>query len=85
MKKKQLQWAINPVTGQMMVREVEPKKRGRMKLVLNKDGLEMRLPRERELDEKYFDKGCERFAKECKGEIKLKDGSIVKQASLFDL
>ena len=52
MNKKQLQWAINPVTGQMMVREVEPKKRGRMKLVLNKDGLEMRLPRERELDEK---------------------------------
>lgn len=52
MKKKQLQWAINPATGQMMVREVEPKKRGRMKLVLNKDGLEMSLPRERELDEK---------------------------------
>ena len=52
MKKKQLHWAINPVTGQMMVREVEPKKRGRMKLVLNKDGLEMRLPLERELDEK---------------------------------
>ncbi len=35
-----------------MVREIEPKKRGRMKLVLNKDGLEMRLPLERELDEK---------------------------------
>lgn len=52
MKKKQLQWAINPATGQMMVREIEPKKRGRMKLVLNKDGLEMRLPLERELDEK---------------------------------
>lgn len=52
MKKKQLQWAINPFTGQMMVREVEPKKRGRMKLVLNKDGLEMSLPRQRELDEK---------------------------------
>ena len=52
MKKKQLQWAINPATGQMMVREIEPKKRGRMKLVLNKDGLEMRLPRKRELDEK---------------------------------
>ena len=85
MKKKQLQWAINPVTGQMMVREVEPKKRGRMKLVLNKDGLEMRLPRERELDEKYFDKGCERFNRECKGEIVTKDGNIVKQMSLFDL
>jgi hypothetical protein len=52
MKKKQLQWAINPVTGQMMVRETEPKKRGRMKLVMNKDGLEMTLPRQRELDEK---------------------------------
>ena len=38
-----------------------------------------------ELNKEYFDKGCERFAKECKGEIKLKDGSIVKQASLFDL
>lgn len=52
MKKKQLQWAINPATGQMMVREIEPKKRGRMKLVMNKDGLEMTLPRHRELDEK---------------------------------
>ena len=52
MKKKQLQWAINPVTGQMMFREIEPKKRGRMKLVLNKDGLEMILPRQRELDDK---------------------------------
>jgi hypothetical protein len=52
MKKKQLQWAINPATGQMMVRETEPKKRGRMKLVMNKDGLEMTLPRQRELDEK---------------------------------
>lgn len=52
MKKKQLQWAINPVTGQMMFRETEPKKRGRMKLVMKKDGLEMTLPRQRELDEK---------------------------------
>jgi hypothetical protein len=31
-KKKQLQWAINPVTVQMMVRETEPKKRGRMSI-----------------------------------------------------
>jgi site-specific DNA-methyltransferase (adenine-specific) len=38
-----------------------------------------------ELDKEYFDKGCERFARECKGEIKRKDGSIIKQASLFDL
>ena len=52
MKKKHLQWAINPATGQMMVRETEPKKRKRMKLVMNKDGLEMTLPRQRELDEK---------------------------------
>ncbi len=52
MKKKQLQWAINPATGQMMFRETEPKKRGRMKLVMKKDGLEMILPRQRELDEK---------------------------------
>lgn len=51
-KKKQLQWAINPATGQMMVRETEPKKRGRMKLVMKKDGLEMTLPRQKELDEK---------------------------------
>ena len=36
-----------------------------------------------ELDKEYFDKGCERFNRECKGEIKLKDGSIVKQASLW--
>lgn len=51
-KKKHLQWAINPATGKMMVREIEPRKRGRMKLVFNKDGLEMILPRQRELDEK---------------------------------
>ena len=38
-----------------------------------------------ELDKEYFDKGCERFNEECKGEIKQKDGSIIKQASLFDL
>jgi site-specific DNA-methyltransferase (adenine-specific) len=36
-----------------------------------------------ELDKEYFDKGCERFNRECKCEIKLKDGSIVKQASLW--
>ena len=38
-----------------------------------------------ELDKEYFDKGCERFNRECKGEIVTKDGSIIKQASLFDL
>ena len=37
-----------------------------------------------ELDKEYFDKGCERFNRECKGEIVTKDGNIVKQMSLFD-
>ena len=37
------------------------------------------------LDKEYFDKGCERFNRECKGEIVTKDGNIVKQMSLFDL
>ena len=31
-----------------------------------------------ELDKEYFDKGCERFAKECMGETKTKDGTIIK-------
>lgn len=31
MKKKQLQWAINPVTGQMMFREVEQDDKDRNK------------------------------------------------------
>ena len=38
-----------------------------------------------ELDKEYFDKGCERFNRECKGEIKTADGHIIKQATLFDL
>jgi site-specific DNA-methyltransferase (adenine-specific) len=38
-----------------------------------------------ELDKEYFDKGCERFNRECKGEIVTKDGSVIKQMSLFDL
>ena len=38
-----------------------------------------------ELDKEYFDTGCERFNKECKGEIVMADGSIVKQCSLFNL
>ena len=37
-----------------------------------------------ELDKEYFDKGCERFNRECKGEITTKDGSVIKQMSLFD-
>ena len=38
-----------------------------------------------ELDKEYFDKGCERFNRECKGEIKTADGHIIKQTTLFDL
>lgn len=38
-----------------------------------------------ELDKEYFDKGCERFNRECKGEIVTAGGHIVKQTSLFDL
>ena len=36
-----------------------------------------------ELDKEFFEKGCERFNRECKGEIKTKDGNIIKQLSLF--
>jgi site-specific DNA-methyltransferase (adenine-specific) len=36
-----------------------------------------------ELDKEYFDKGCERFNRECKGEIKTKDGHIIKQTTLW--
>ena len=38
-----------------------------------------------ELDKEYFDKGCERFAKECMGEHHHKDGTIVIEQSLFSL
>ena len=37
-----------------------------------------------EIDTKFFADGCERFNRECKGEIVTKDGNIVKQMSLFD-
>ena len=37
-----------------------------------------------ELDKEYFDKGCERFNRECKGEFMLKDGRIIKQLTLFE-
>jgi site-specific DNA-methyltransferase (adenine-specific) len=37
-----------------------------------------------ELDKEYFNKGCERFNRECLGEVKTKDGHIIKQQSLFD-
>ena len=36
-----------------------------------------------ELDKDYFDKGCERFNRECMGEFVNKNGTIVKQLSLF--
>lgn len=36
-----------------------------------------------ELDKEYFDKGCERFNRECKGEIKTADGHIIKQTTLW--
>ena len=36
-----------------------------------------------ELDKEYFDKGCERFNRECKGEFKIKDGIVAKQLTLF--
>ena len=37
-----------------------------------------------ELDKEYFDKGCERFNRECKGEVVTKNGKVLKQLSLFD-
>jgi site-specific DNA-methyltransferase (adenine-specific) len=37
-----------------------------------------------ELDKEYFDKGCERFNRECKHEIKIA-GHVVRQATLFDI
>ena len=36
-----------------------------------------------ELDKEYFDKGCERFNRECKGEITTKDGRKMRQLTLF--
>ena len=38
-----------------------------------------------ELDKEYFEKGCERFERECKGNIKMKDGRVLHQASLFEM
>lgn len=37
-----------------------------------------------ELDKEYFDLGCERFNRECKGEIKTKSGPVIKEQMLFD-
>ena len=36
-----------------------------------------------ELDKEYFDKGCERFEKECHGVTTLSNGKQIKQLSLF--
>lgn len=36
-----------------------------------------------EIDKEYFDKGCERFDKECHGIIKQKDGTTIQQLTLF--
>lgn len=36
-----------------------------------------------EIDKEYFDKGCERFNLECKGEIILPSGKTIVQQSLF--
>ena len=38
-----------------------------------------------ELDKEYFEKGCERFERECKGNIKMNDGRVLHQASLFEI
>jgi site-specific DNA-methyltransferase (adenine-specific) len=38
-----------------------------------------------ELDKEYFDKGCERFNRECLGETKTKDGRVITQLQLFDM
>lgn len=37
-----------------------------------------------ELDKEYFDKGCERFNRECKGEYVTLSGRKVKELTLFD-
>lgn len=36
-----------------------------------------------EIDKEYFDRGCERFHRECHGIQTLKDGRKVEQLSLF--
>lgn len=37
-----------------------------------------------EIDKEYFDKGCERFNRECKGEYLTPSGRTIKQLTLFD-
>ena len=38
-----------------------------------------------EIDKEYFEKGCERFDRECNGIVKTKDGRTFKQTTLFEL
>ena len=38
-----------------------------------------------EIDKEYFDRSCERFNRECKGEVVTKDGRVFRQATLFEL
>jgi len=37
-----------------------------------------------EIDKEYFDDGCARFNRECLGEIKTKNGKVIKQTELFN-
>ena len=37
-----------------------------------------------ELDKEFFDKGCERFNRECKGIIVTNEGKVIKQQMLFE-
>ena len=38
-----------------------------------------------EIDKEYFDKGCERFNRDCLHEYKTKSGKTIKQLNFFDL
>ena len=38
-----------------------------------------------EINKEFFEKGCERFERECKGNIKMNDGRVLHQASLFEI
>jgi site-specific DNA-methyltransferase (adenine-specific) len=37
-----------------------------------------------EINKDFFEKGCERFERECKGIIKTKQGRTFRQPSLFE-
>jgi site-specific DNA-methyltransferase (adenine-specific) len=38
-----------------------------------------------EINKDFFEKGCDRFERQCKGNIKMKDGRVLHQASLFEI